>query len=185
MEKSIIIDKLIKNGVISYNNGCYEVNNNLDNSIIVDKNDDEYIFHRTDFFPKNGIILCNYDGNKTYPQVKVHFNGIEKNCNSISHRHTVHFTVNHVVQDTSLGEGVWSKKKYTIIEPKKEHDNQYIIPSFSDLFTLKASNSFAKAFAAARCNSGITVVLIYKPWLYKVSRPIFSNNLRRTSSAKY
>ena len=42
--------------------------------------------------------------------------------------------------------------------------------------SLYASNSLFSAADAARCNFGSIVVLIYKPWLYKTSRPSLFNN---------
>ena len=100
---------------------------------------DKVMVHCTNFFPKNKTILCDYDGNKK-GIVDFEYNGINKKVESLCHRHTVHFTINSVVRTTGatkVAGGVWEQPRFIIIEPLKEHENQFIsgLDGYSDEFT--------------------------------------------------
>ena len=84
-----------------------------------------YMVHLTDFFPKNHRILSTYDGNKISSKDKegneivVSLNGNKKSVIVPSHRHTVHFTLNTVVEQAKDGAGDWSDCPIAVIEPFK------------------------------------------------------------------
>lgn len=98
--------------------------------------DDKVIVHVTNFFPKNKTILCNYDGNKT-GEVEFEYNGEKKEVKSLSHRHTVHFTINSVALSTGDGAGDWKQPKFIIVEPLEDHKDQFVsaLITNSDEFT--------------------------------------------------
>jgi len=99
----------------------------------IDK-DKEVIVHCTNFFPKDGIILCNYDGNKT-GSAKVKYDGVAKEVESLNHRHTTHFVRNGVVESTGDGYGNWKQPKYIIIDLLNSHFNQFISLTANDSYT--------------------------------------------------
>ena len=92
----------------------------------------ELMVHVTDYYPRNKTILTNYDGEKR-GTVKIQKNGVCKECEALSHRNTVHFTINNVVTATTDGAGSWEQPKYVIIEPMHLHTDviAYINPSDS------------------------------------------------------
>lgn len=100
-----------------------------------------YMVHLTNFFPKNHRILSTYDGNKISSKDKdgneivVSFNGNKKSVVVPSHRHTVHFTLNTVVEPTKDGAGDWSDCPIAVIEPFKNHQNQFLTYGSGDSYT--------------------------------------------------
>ena len=92
----------------------------------------ELMVHVTDYYPRNKTILTNYDGEKRGIS-KIEKNGVCKECEALSHRNTVHFTINNVVRATTDGAGSWEQPKYVIIEPMHLHTDviAYINPSDS------------------------------------------------------
>ena len=106
---------------------------NVDKAIYSDYNGfKELVVHCTDFFPKNGKLLCNYDGNKPI-KTEIEFNGVSKEIKGISHRHTCHFIINNVVISHAYGN--WDQKKFVIIEPLEPHKNQFVSLNNGDAFT--------------------------------------------------
>lgn len=102
----------------------------------------ELMVHVTDYYPRNKTILTNYDGEKRGP-VKIQKNGVCKECEALSHRNTVHFTINNVVTATGDGAGSWEQPKYVIIEPMHLHTDVIAYINPSDSWThgsLKLSN---------------------------------------------
>ncbi len=87
--------------------------------------EDLMIVHVTNFFPQNHTILNNYNGNKTGEFV-ISYEGVKTRVSSLSHRHTVHFTLNNVVQSTGDGAGTWGDEKYIILEPFRYHKQDNI-----------------------------------------------------------
>lgn len=92
----------------------------------------ELMVHVTDYYPRNKTILTNYDGEKR-GTFRIKKNGVCKECEALSHRNTVHFTINNVVRATTDGAGSWEQPKYVIIEPMHLHTDviAYINPSDS------------------------------------------------------
>ena len=92
----------------------------------------ELMVHVTNYYPRNKTILTNYDGEKRGTS-KIEKNGVCKDCEALSHRNTVHFTINNVVIATTDGAGSWEQPKYVIIEPMHLHTDviAYINPSDS------------------------------------------------------
>lgn len=92
----------------------------------------ELMVHVTDYYPRNKTILTNYDGEKR-GTFRIEKNGVCKECEALSHRNTVHFTINNVVRATTDGAGSWEQPKYVIIEPMHLHTDviAYINPSDS------------------------------------------------------
>lgn len=102
----------------------------------------ELMVHVTDYYPRNKTILTNYDGEKR-GTVKIQKNGVCKECEALSHRNTVHFTINNVVTATGDGAGSWEQPKYVIIEPMHLHTDVIAFVNPSDSWThgsLKLSN---------------------------------------------
>lgn len=102
----------------------------------------ELMVHVTDYYPRNKTILTNYDGEKR-GTVKIQKNGVCKECEALSHRNTVHFTINNVVRATTDGAGSWEQPKYVIIEPMHLHTDVIAYINPSDSWThgsLKLSN---------------------------------------------
>ena len=109
----------------------------FENMVISNTNEDEkkdVIVHCTDFFPKDGKILCLFDGEKKGTEI-VHYDGVNKNVSSLAHRHTVHFVRNGVVKSTGDGRGSWEQPKYIIIEPFEPHAEQFVALDLNDSFT--------------------------------------------------
>ena len=103
-----------------------EVEREINNVVIV---------HSTDFFPRNHKILTNYEGKKECFEKKINYDGNIKVCRALHHRHTVHTTLNARVGDTGAGEGMWSDKKYMVLDLLKYHKDQYVSLCASDAFT--------------------------------------------------
>ena len=95
-------------------------------------NSDEYLVHVTDFFPNNGIILNNYEGNKQF-QHEVIYDGVSKIVDYVSNRRSVHFTINTKVEDNDGGS--WGDMKYIIIEPLSNHVGEIIHKNPNDSWT--------------------------------------------------
>lgn len=89
------------------------------------KDDDIYMVHCTNFFPKNHKILSTYDGNRIYSK-KITNGKVSKNCITRSHRHTVHFSLNSVVANTGDGRGSWDDVNMIVVEPYKYHKNEFL-----------------------------------------------------------
>lgn len=89
--------------------------------------------HSTNFFPKNNQILCNYDGNKVGKSI-VQYHGIKKEVKSLSHRHTVHFTLNNIVESTGDGLGTWEQPEYIVVEPFYIHQKQFVNYAVNDYY---------------------------------------------------
>lgn len=88
-------------------------------------NPQELMIHVTDFYPKNKKLLSNYDGNK-FGACQISYKGVVKNVESLSHRHSVHFTINNVVESTGDGFGSWQQPKYIIVDSMTEHQQDNI-----------------------------------------------------------
>ena len=71
----------------------------------IDIEDEEelYMVHKTDFFPRDHIIRSTYDGERVYTtdidgeDIIVNLGDESKRVFVPSHRHTTHFTLNSVV----------------------------------------------------------------------------------------
>jgi len=91
-----------------------------------------YMVHLTNFFPKGHKILSKYDGNKIYDvdiygnKITVFMGDKEKDVVVPSHRHTVHFALNSVVENTGDGFGEWDGKTMAVLEPFVEHKKQFL-----------------------------------------------------------
>ena len=81
------------------------------------------LVHSTDFFPKDHKILSAYDGNMKISKDTT-YKGVTKRTEALSHRHTVHFTVNNRVRNTSLGNGTWDNPSYIIIDDYDAHKDK-------------------------------------------------------------
>ena len=104
---------------------------------IRDMKDEVAIIHCTDFFPKDKTIVTNYDGNK-YFRYSVDYDGVNKECQTISHRHTTHFTLNRRVENTGDGAGSWDEPKYIIIDLLSKYINNFVRLDPADSFTYKS-----------------------------------------------
>ena len=91
------------------------------------------IVHTTSFFPKNHMILTDYDGKKKKFET-YEYDGEKKVCETIMHRHTCHFTINNRVKNTGDGAGNWDDKTFMIIDQYSEHEKQIISEDPSDSF---------------------------------------------------
>ena len=108
-----------------------------DQPITVDMPIDEsqdVLVHCTDFFPKNKTILSNYDGNKPFTY-SLTYQGVTKQVQYISHRHTLHFVQNNTVESTPDGFGTWEQPKYIIIEPTNRLKDQIIASNAAESWT--------------------------------------------------
>lgn len=114
--------------VLSQENNIITINDKLEIDTIPNERQQDVIIHATDFFPKNKLILCNYDGNKEkiYKPDTNNKNTIQEEIKYLSHRHTVHFVVNNVIGKTPDGAGNWEQSKFIIIEPLSIHKNQFV-----------------------------------------------------------
>ena len=98
------------------------------------KDEDIYMIHCTNFFPKNHKILSTYDGNLIFNKEITNGETV-KNCITRSHRHTVHFSLNSIVGNTGDGKGNWDDINMIVVEPYKYHKNEFIqAPIGSDAF---------------------------------------------------
>lgn len=79
------------------------------------------LVHVTNFFPKNHTILNQYSAN-AIGRTEVKYNGFDGKVPHISHRHTIHFTVNTVVSSHEFGN--WDNCRFVIIDGYKEHENE-------------------------------------------------------------
>lgn len=111
-----------------------EIKDNIEYESANIDEDKEVIVHCTDFFPKDGIILCNYDGNKK-GTARLSYEGVIKEVDSLMHRHTTHFARNGVVRSTGDGAGNWEQPKYIIIEPLDPHMDEFVDLSPNDSYT--------------------------------------------------
>ena len=89
------------------------------------KDEDIYMIHCTNFFPKNHKILSTYDGNLIFNKEITNGETV-KNCITRSHRHTVHFSLNSVVGNTGDGKGNWDDINMIVVEPYKYHKNEFL-----------------------------------------------------------
>lgn len=124
---------------ISYDNNTLTISDSDKIPLNENKTHDKVMVHCTNFFPKNKTILCAYDGNKKQ-LIDFEYNGDNKKVEYLSHRHTVHFTINSAVKTTEATKmygGTWEQPKFIIIEPLKEHENQFVsaLNCYSDEFT--------------------------------------------------
>lgn len=104
------------------------------------KDDDIYMVHCTNFFPKNHKILSTYDGNRIYSK-KITNGKVSKDCITRSHRHTVHFSLNSVVANTGDGRGSWDDINMIVVEPYKYHKNEFLSAGIGvDSFTYGSVN---------------------------------------------
>ncbi len=87
--------------------------------------EDLMMVHVTNFFPQNHTILNNYNGNKIGEDI-IDYEGVKAKVSALSHRHTVHFTLNNVVHSTGDGAGTWGREKYIVLEPFKYHTKDKI-----------------------------------------------------------
>lgn len=104
--------------------------------------DKKVLVHSTSLFPKNHMLLTSYDGNKI-ENCSLEYRGIAKKVSAISHRHTLHFTINNRVQNTSLGQGKWDNRIYMIVDQLKPIKNKIEREDPSDSWTgesIKLSN---------------------------------------------
>ena len=117
-----------KKGLLTITNNSSKNIKNIDFS----DSPSELMVHVTNYYPRNKTILTNYDGEKRGTS-KIEKNGVCKDCEALSHRNTVHFTINNVVIATTDGAGSWEQPKYVIIEPMHLHTDiiAYINPSDS------------------------------------------------------
>lgn len=104
--------------------------------------DKKVLVHCTNLFPKNHMLLTNYDGDKVQ-EGAYEYRGVTKKLNTMSHRHTLHFTINNRVQNTSKGEGTWDDCIYMIVDQLKPIKNKIEHENPSDSWTgesIKLSN---------------------------------------------
>lgn len=98
----------------------------------IENEENLYIVHKTDFFPRDHIIRSTYDGNRIYTtdndgeEIIVNLGEESKRVLVPSHRHTTHFTINSVVQPAKDGAGNWDDKPIAIIEPFEPHREQFV-----------------------------------------------------------
>ncbi len=92
----------------------------------------EVLVHTSNHFIKDNKILCGYEGGKKH-KVKVDYNGKERFIDIRNHRHTVHFTINNIVQANP--DGSWNQLKYIFILPLESHKDQIVSLNPSDSWT--------------------------------------------------
>lgn len=103
--------------------------------------DKKVLVHSTSLFPKNHMLLTNYDGNKIQ-NGSMEYREIKKNLSIISHRHTLHFTINNRVQNTK-DDNNWDNCIYMVVDQLKPIKNKIEHESPSDSWTgesIKLSN---------------------------------------------
>lgn len=93
------------------------------------------LVHCTNFFPRNNVILSDWDGSKLGYPVTVKYNGVRREFRTLVHRHEVHCTINARVESTGAGEGNWDKSSYIVIDGYDEHQNELESGSASDIWT--------------------------------------------------
>lgn len=96
--------------------------------------DQKVLVHCTNFFPRENIILSNYDGEKIGSMNKI-YRGVQKETRALSHRHEVHFTINNRVENTSDGRGEWNNPSYMIIDSFDVHKDELESITISDSWT--------------------------------------------------
>ena len=104
--------------------------------------DKKVLVHSTSLFPKNHMLLTRYDSNCTETYHR-DYRGVEKIVKGLYHRHTLHFTINNRVQNTSFGEGNWDDKIFMVVDQLKPIKNKIEREDPSDSWTgesIKLSN---------------------------------------------
>lgn len=92
------------------------------------------LVHCTNFFPKDNVILSDYDGNKI-GATTVEYRGVKKETSALIHRHEVHCTINARVENTGAGEGNWDNPIYMIVDRYEAHQSEMENTSESDAWT--------------------------------------------------
>lgn len=102
------------------------------------------LVHCTNFFPRNNVILSDWDGAKLGYPVTVRYNGVNREFRTLVHRHEVHCTINARVESTGAGEGNWDKPNYIVIDNYAEHQAEIECDSSSDAWTKGTSIHLSK-----------------------------------------
>lgn len=102
------------------------------------------LVHCTNFFPKNNVILSDYDGEKIGYPVRMHYHGVEKEVRGLVHRHEVHCCVNARVESTGDGAGNWASPSYIVIDRYDAHQNELESLGASDTWTKGTSIKLTK-----------------------------------------
>lgn len=102
------------------------------------------LVHCTNFFPRNNVILSDWDGVKLGYPVTVKYNGVNKEFRTLVHRHEVHCTINARVESTGAGEGNWDRPNYIVIDNYSEHQAELESESSSDTWTKGTSIHLSK-----------------------------------------
>lgn len=141
-----------ENGIIITDEriGTYDLYKELDNAQQKEVEPKKIVMvHTTDFFPKDHRILTNFDGNKIETE-NLTYNGVTKECQALSHRHTAHFALNRKAESTGDGRGNWDDAKYIIIEPYDIHREQFAIFNAADSWTVGSVELSDKAIIMVR-----------------------------------
>ena len=125
IKKNTKYDMSYKNGKLYVDDDELLVSNTTE-SIQKVNIDQLYLVHTTDFFPKNGVILSNYDGKKQLPFYYTISDKLVFSSKYTSNRHTVHMTANCLAMSPTDGRGDLENKKYVLMDPFKEHSNEII-----------------------------------------------------------
>lgn len=105
--------------------------------------DEKVLVHSTSLFPKNHMLLTRYDSSNYMDNYDRRYRGVEKIVKGLYHRHTLHFTINNRVENTSKGEGKWDDKIYMVVNQLKPIKNKIEREDPSDSWTgesIKLSN---------------------------------------------
>lgn len=81
------------------------------------------LVHCTNFFPKDKVILSDFDGGKIASSIQ-EYHGVRKEVSAWWHRHEVHATINSRVENTSDGQGNWDNPNYIILERFDKHEDE-------------------------------------------------------------
>lgn len=103
--------------------------------------DEKVLVHTTSLFPKNHMLLTRYDSNYT-DNYCIDYRGVYKIVKGLSHRHTLHFTINNRVENTK-DDNNWDDKIYMVVDQLKPIKNKIEREDPSDSWTgesIKLSN---------------------------------------------
>ncbi len=93
------------------------------------------LVHCTNFFPKDNVILSDYNGEKIGYPVTMEYHGVKKEVRNLVHRHEVHCTINNRVENTGAGEGKWDNPSYIVIDRYDVHQDEIESYNPSDTWT--------------------------------------------------
>ena len=119
------VDQSLPDGLNTYGDYLLFTENDTIEFQENDNNNKDFIVRVCNHFPKDRVVLCQYDANAKYVY-EIFYKGVYREVHENLYRHTVHFVLNNVVESTSDGFGVWKDPKFIIIEELEPHKEEFV-----------------------------------------------------------